>query len=302
MNPQVIKLASILKDLQVEPAHVRTGGDSKKKFSLLLDRTLESAKGAPSQKGHEATKGAKPERGWLEGFRNQLLSSGSPLKNLLLSRGAVPGLKKLLLAEGFSDRQVNDFLEGLFAGDGRRVIKMTGLFEKLSELKTLSAKEPSDPMLEVSVLPYVETLLRCLGMDAREVDRAVSQATVRGEGLSLKGLIRNLKAIISKSPGGARPGISQPSAEDIKGMLTRIGVVDEAGKINEPMSLERFVQMLEQKVASLMPHHLYKGQVENLVDRLLDHVSVAFDQQGTRPGVQLYAGKGLKGLSKDSGI
>lgn len=304
MNPQAIKLACIVKSIKVRPQQGSAGKagkqqGSEKMFAQLLNQTLSSAKGAFSAEAHQKACRARTERGWLEHFRNRLLSAGIPLKDLSISQKALPQLKKLLLAEGYSEGDVNGFLERLFGGQGRREIKITQLFEKLSELKVLADKESREPILEVSTLPHLETLLRCLGLDVRQANRAISQARVDGGGLRLKGLVRNLKEIISKGTQGTKAGTSQPSADDIKAMLARIGMVDEAATTKGPISLERFVQMLEQKIASLMPNRLSNGQTQNQVIQLMEHVLAPSREQDQSPGVQPLDGRKLQALSRD---
>jgi hypothetical protein len=57
-------------------------------------------------------------------------------------------------------------------------------------------------------------------------------------------------------------------------------MVDEAGKINGPMSVERFVQLLEEKVAGLVSQRASQGEMENYMNRLLGQVLPGSERQG----------------------
>ncbi len=301
MTPQLIQLACILDGLEIA---LQQGSASKatdrrnpeETFSRLLDQTLGSGKGTDSDKALGACEGGRTDKGWLELFRDQLLSEGTSLKDLSLSPKAMPGLKKLLLAEGFSESDVKHFLEGLFGGHGRHEVKISELLERLSELKALSDKKSSGPALEISVVPHMETLLRLLGLDVEQAENVISKSRVANGGLSLKSLIKNLKVVMDKFPEGTKLAVGSQSVEDLKTMLARIGMVDEAVKINGPVSLEEFVQIMEEKVAGLMPYHLSKDERENCVRALLGHVMVAPDGQGPKSSSKRHYTHKLKGF------
>lgn len=320
MTPQLIQLACILEGLEIalqqgSASKAADKGKPEETFSQLLDQTLGSCKGSLSPNALQARKtwdsakavdshnalGASErggtERGWLELFRNQLLSGGISLKDLSLSPKAMPSLKKLLLAEGFSESDVKHFLEGVFGGHGRREVKIPELLEKLSKLKALSDKKSRGPALEVSVVPHMETLLRFLGLDVEQAENVISKSRVDGGGLSLKSLIKNLKVVMDKLPD--EPTVGRQSVEDVRTMLACIGMVDEAVKVNGPVSLEQFVQIMEKKVAGLMPHHLSKDEGENCVRALLGHVLVAPEEQRPKSSSQRHYSHKLKGLPHD---
>jgi len=312
MNAQTINLASILKDLKLGPQQgsgrrADNRATSKKVFSRLMNQGMRSIKEALSTPEDRTAQRAITDGGWLEKFRNQLLSAGIPLKDLSLSPKSRLALKDLLLAQGLSEGDVRPFLEKLLGGAGRQGIKITQLLTKLSELKVLTDRKSRDPVLEVSALPHLETLLRSLGLDVVQARKAMSLARVDGGGLSLKGLVQALKGIMGNMPEETKAAsINQGSGEDLKGLLAHIGVVDETTKINGPMSLERFVQLLEDKVADLASQRASKGEIENHMNRLLGHVLAEPDGQGRRSRAKaLGAGKqhlfSVEGLRNASG-
>jgi len=296
-----MKLGLILKNLKVEPSQGNATGsvNSGGLFSRLLEQTMKSARGLLSPAARKGAKAGGTDRGWLEHFRNRLMSLGIPLKDMSLSSDAFPDLKKLLMGQGYSESEINSFLKKLLHGKPWPEIKVTELLEKLSELKALSKKKSPDPAIEVSAVAYIEASLHRLGLDVQEVNRAIAQARARAGQVNLESLIQNLKGILRGLPEGKQLKADGKAAEDIKGMLARIGMINKAGDVNGPISLERFIQILEQRMASMMPGRLSDTQIENRVDRLMDNVLVASGQDETKSSVRpLYGGK-LKGLPGD---
>ncbi|NVM22123.1 MAG: flagellar hook-length control protein FliK [Desulfobacterales bacterium] len=297
MNSQLMNLACIQEGFEVRPgrgfkAKGANQGESASAFSGLLEHTLTSAGGDLSRAANEATKRPNTGQGWLEHFRNQLLSQGIPLKDFSLTPKALPELKELLMGEGFSEREVVCFLERLFHGDSGGEVKITRLFEKLSELRALFEKESRDPVLDVSALPHLETALRCFGLDVQQTKRLIDQARADGGGLNLKGFVQELKRLVGEMPQVGRPSSTAESAQQIRGILARIGLVDEAADVEGPISLGQFVQIVEDKLARLMPHRLSKGEMQNHVNRLLGHVLVeSGEPKQTFSAKALYAGK-----------
>jgi hypothetical protein len=297
MNPQSSNLALILNNLGTtghETKHPNEGG-----FSGLLAQTLEPGRGLRLQGSKKGTETEVAGLSWLERFRRKLMLLGRPLKEMSLSREALPDLKKILIAEGYSESEIAGFFKKLLNGRPWHEIKVTELLERLAELKALFDKKSSDPVLEMSAVPYLEASLYRLGLDHQDVNRAMEQARTEGERLNLKSLVRNLKGLLRTLPEANQPGVDGKAAEDIKGMLTRVGIVDKASNIGGPISLERFVQILEQKVAGLMPPSLSETQIENHVNALLGNVSVPSKQKGGKSSVEsLYANR-LKAFPDD---
>jgi hypothetical protein len=305
MNPQSIKLALTLNNLKVKTKQGTSGHETRGAerkggvFSGLLEQVLEPGRALHLQTDKKTTKTKGIGPGWLEHFRNRLMSLGTPLKDMSLSREALPDLKKILIGEGYSESEITSFFKKLLHGKPWHEIKLVELLERLAELKALFDKKSADPALEVSAVPFLKAILSRLGLDLQEVNRAIEQARAEGGRLDLKSLVRNLRQVLKGLPEGNQLIADEKAAQDIKDMLTRVGIVDKASKIDGPISLERFVRILEQRVASLMPPSLSETQIENHVNALLANVLVARKQKGGKSGVEsLYANK-LKALPDD---
>jgi len=293
MNQLLIKLVLIAKNMDaLSPGRILRSGKanpakSSMGFPALLELALASGRKAAPHKMCGGVKTRRilstPERKpmgagkmcrrWLDDFRDRLASLGVPLNELLLSSKALPDLKKLLIGEGYSESEVTRFLKMLFEEKPGQRIKISEFFRKLSQLGAPTGKKPEDPDLEVSDIPCLEVVLRSLGLDAHQAKRAIERARTDGGGLNLRRFIQELKPLVGKLPQGSGQVLEGKEAENIKGMLPRSGVVDKPGKVKGPLSLRRFVQILEEKVASLMPPRMPAGEKRYHVNRLLENVS-----------------------------
>ncbi|MBW2317126.1 MAG: flagellar hook-length control protein FliK [Deltaproteobacteria bacterium] len=290
MTSVPIDVDVLAKEIALRPHHEAS---PEKMFSQLLDQARGScrkpflyqtdcnASGKADSKSQDM-EGSNAQQPWVKSFRNLLLSGGIPLGDLSLSSEAMSGLRKLLLAEGFSESDVKNFLKGLFNDQGRGEIKILELLEKLSRLKEGFNKKFSDLTLDASVVPHMESLLRKLGLDPQEAGKVLEDSRVDGGGLNLKNLLSNLKAYIERLGEKGSESVNQQSLDEA--MLARVGMAKEAAKIEGPISLERFIQMLDEKIAKLMPHSLSKDQAENEIKGLLNNVLVGSRRQDVKTG------------------
>ncbi len=299
MNLQSMELALIFNNLNVEVNQGTLGHEATHMndlFSGLLEQALEPGRDLCLPESKNETEIEGTGLSWLEDFRNQLVSLDVPLKDMSLSCEAVPDLKRILIAEGYSESEITGFLRKLLHGKPWHEIRLIELLERLAEMKALSDKKSADAILEMSAVPYVDAVLSRLGLNLQEVNRVIEQAREQGGRLNLKSLVWNLKQVLKGLPDGNRFMADGKAAEDIKGMLARVGIVDKASNIDGPISLERFVRILEQRVASLMPRSLSEDQIESHVNGLLNNVMVARKPQGGKSSVESLYGNKLKVL------
>ncbi len=295
---------------------------SEKMFSQLLDQALGSCgktflyqtdcmAGEKADNNSQGMDEENTQQSWIKSFRNMLLSGGIPLGDLSLSSEAMSGLRKLLLAEGFSESDVKNFLKELFGDQGGGEIKILELLEKLSGLKDDFDKKFSDLTLDASVVPHMESLLRKFGLDAKEAGKILKHSRIDGGGLNVNNLLSNLKAYIGRFGENGLQSANLQSTDDIKAMLARVGMAKETANIEGPISLERFIQILDEKIAKFTPHSLSGNQTENEVKGLLNNVLIGSRWQDAGAGDFLdryydrkrrgFSYEGLKNKAKHQG-
>ena len=290
MNMQNLKIASLLEGQGVlEKGLAKKGekhGGPEQGFLRYLDKALGRGKTDALPWTEDITKGAISKQGWFALFKQGLFSSGVALKDMSLSNKALDGLKELLLADGFSEEDVKGLLDGLLQNSANKKINLQHLLHEIGALQEKTKERSPDLVLEASELPYLDTLLRSFGLSAQQAEGIISQSRVDSGQLSLKALARNLKPIGSEIQADLRSKMGELSGEAAKTVLTRMGLSDEAGKLNGPVSLEQFVQLVEEKVASLVSYRFSDGQRKQRVVHILENVSVNGEEKTVTPKQQ----------------
>jgi len=292
MTPETIEIAALLNG---QAGSQNTGatkkaneGNAEQGFLQFLDKALGRGKKDELPWSQNIAQGVGSKEGWLESFRGALYCSGIGLKNMSLSSKALEGLKKLLLADGFTEDDVKGLLNGFLGSKAKKEISISELLHKIGELKGKSKEQSADFVLEPSALPYLEILLRSFGLDVRQIEGFISQARIDGGKLSLKALAQSLKTIVTDA--------AQVSAEGDKETLIRMGLAKEADMLNGPVSLERFVRLIEDKVASLVPYRLSDAEGKKQIAGLLENVSVTSQAKEDKNLASKRRGVELKGF------
>ena len=225
MNTQTANIASLLQSQAgLENGRVQNGqrqGSPEEGFLRFLDKVMgrgneNSLPWTADITEGSSTKNTGTREGWLALFKKGLVSSGVDIKDLSLSSKALDGLKKLLLADGFSEKDVKGLLNELLQNNANKEINIQNLLHKIGELKGKSEKNAPDLILDASAIPYLETLLKSFGLEVQEVEKIISQARVDGGHFSLKALGQNLKGIVSELKIGTRTDMGDISVEAAK--------------------------------------------------------------------------------------
>jgi flagellar hook-length control protein FliK len=138
--------------------------------------------------------------GWfyIESLRKALLAKGESLQNMFLSTKDLPVIRKLLCQCGFSDEDIERFLQELLKDNPSRQISLTEFFDKVAELNHPTRELDRDMHLDSGAIPYIEAALRDCGLTPKQLDPALSAAREKSGDLSLKKLANALKGLSSK--------------------------------------------------------------------------------------------------------
>ena len=285
-------LASLNTDVAGNARQVAQEVTSEKRFSQLLNQALGACKKRfmydSNFKIERDVQGdleevAKDTAGgpvWAA-FRKVLLTGEIPLDELWLSGEAMSSLKRILLHQGFSAEKVEQFVQKLF-DDRSQGVKIQSFLKKLSRLQEQSDQKSPELMLEASVIPHVETLLRKFGIDPAETRKILNESRQKGKGLDLESLLGCLKLNLRKIHEKGSEGIKEASSDDAGNLLTRIGITRQPEEITGSVTLEKFVQMLKAKVNALNPYSLPDDQVERELKNVLQEVFVKDEETGSK--------------------
>ncbi len=134
----------------------------------------------------------------IESLRKAFLAKGGSLQNIFLSTKELPGIRKLLCQCGFSDEDIEQFLQELLKDNPSRQISLAEFFDKAAELNLRKSELDRDIHLESSAIPYIEAALRECGLKPKQLDPALSAAREKSGDLDLQALANAVKELCSK--------------------------------------------------------------------------------------------------------
>ena len=169
---------------------------------------------------------------YIESLRKAFLAKGGSLQNIFLGTKDLPGIRKLLCQCGFSNEDIEQFLQEMLKDNPSRQISLSEFFDKVAELNLRKSELIRDIHLESSAIPYIEALLRDYGVTPKQLDHDLSAAREKGGDLDLQTLANALKKLSSNLQG------------------------DDTNQVNK-LRLDRFVQELEAAINRIA---LAKGQ------------------------------------------
>lgn len=150
-------------------------------------------------------------------------------------------LKKLLTGLGFDENQVGKFIQSLSSKDSGKQVSLTHMFSKLGEF--LKENESGDE-LEISDLPFMQSLLNGFGIQPDQVEALLNKAAKSGQGLDLDTLVADLKQLADNSPATFQGAVKSQNT-----LLAGLGMKKESGML----TLSEFADKLETMIREKNP-------------------------------------------------
>ncbi len=292
MGAQPVQLNLLLENLDIGFARVGDTNRSDRSFSKIFERvTAITKEGGNPKISKQANKLADNIR--LRGhvsvelLRKFLMGAGTPLEKMHISREGIPSLKKFLSFCGFAKSDVDRLINGLLdtGNESKREINVLELFSKLSDLRTAVDRKKKDLVLDASAIPYIEIALQRSGLNARHIEKILSETRTENGDLNLESFLRSLKRIVDNTSSLDRATPYNEWGEGIKHLFSHLGMEGEKEKLNGAISLDRFVQLLEESVAKTKRPHLPNQDVEKTIKHLIGEVVVDSEEKGS--GLQI---------------
>lgn len=172
------------------------------------------------------------------------LSKGD-LKNLTINAGGLEALKKMLLKAGFKEADVNEVFTGLLEKTKNGKLNLADLIDNLSAL-SIKEKEKiqSENFLEISAIPFLESILNSLGINKEEIDNIMAEADKGEKGISLDVVIEKLKILQKNSFYTQKTFETTESDRNYQHLMKQLGIEKAENKLS-PLSLNEFVDALE---------------------------------------------------------
>ncbi len=183
-------------------------------------------------------------RATLERLRRILLAQGGGLGQLQVNEKGLTALREILMAAGFTPDQVSDLYDQLKKGALDHKVDVSDLFTRLNQMEAKTDKD--DPMLDLSMLPYLQVILSNFGIDQARSDKIIADSTLAGEGVDLKQFIQGIRTAI-KQGQVPRTVNNRKNNEQIAAFLADMNADKGAADAEGRITLERFVAALEKK-------------------------------------------------------
>ncbi|MBW2648023.1 MAG: flagellar hook-length control protein FliK [Deltaproteobacteria bacterium] len=246
-------------------------------FERLKTVTQRGSNPKISKSANSAADNIRPQdQASVERLRKFLMGSGVPLEKMSISREGISSLKEFLSFCGFAKSDVDKLINGLLdAGKQKNgKINVLELFSKLSELKAAVDRKKKDLVLDASAIPYIEVALQRSGLNARHIEKVLSETRTANGDLNLESFLQSLKRIVGNTSPLHRATPYNEWEESIKHLFSDLGMEGEKEKLNGAISLDRFVQLLEESIAKTKKPHLPNQDVEKTIKRLIGEVVV----------------------------
>lgn len=151
-------------------------------------------------------------------------------------------LKRLLTGLGFDQEKISRFMESLSSDEGRKQVPMQQVFSKLGEF--LKENDSQDD-LDISAIPFIQSLLSGFGLKPETVNTIISKSTLSGQGVDLDILASEIKQL-----SDSNTAYFQGASEGQNNLLKGLGL---PGKSSGVLSLDEFAQKLEALIQEKNP-------------------------------------------------
>ena len=197
-------------------------GKGQQPFAGILSQMMGTGKNAVAKTSSEKTAGG---HAFLEQLKKALMAKGFKLDQLVANEEALDSFAQLLVGAGFKQKDVASLVAELKAnGSEKGGASLSDLFNGASQLTPVDSTRQNMPKLDISALPYIETILAELGASPRQIQNALSSAKGT-DGIDIQQLVSNLKQIISEINAQNTPASGLKEQEDLLAMMKRIGLL-----------------------------------------------------------------------------
>ncbi len=152
--------------------------------------------------------------------------SNHNLKKASIDRDGLGILKKMLMQEGFKESDINRLLADLLDDQEKGNISLEDLFDKLFDLQvenTSFKEDSSENYLEVSTIPFLESLMNSLTIPKQRISEILTHAEISGKGLDLDFIIEKLQDLQKESFYKGNKYRTPENDENFKLLLEQMG-------------------------------------------------------------------------------
>lgn len=186
--------------------------------------------------------------GFVSALKNIfLMLSKGDLKNVSMDAQGLEALKKMLLKAGFNKGEVNDLILDLSDELEKKGLTMDDVLDSLFGLSMEDESDSEDlqeNFLEISSLPFLESILGSLGIDPEKIQEILSNADKGEKGISIDAIIENLQKLQKESFYSGNEYKTREGDESFKQLFKSIDL-EMDGSETSALTLNDLVSSLE---------------------------------------------------------
>jgi hypothetical protein len=268
------KLSAVIKRIESrdneEPAIAQSQASIKTQDqSQAPVQTMQSGKKFESDEGMiSSLKKLSCKKGFafVSSLKNIFLAlSKGELKNISIDSEGLAALKKMLMKAGFAESDIDDLLVELSQEFEGKDLTLDVLFAKLFDLEPDLESEPDmgqETFLEMSALPFLESILNSLGIPKDKIQEILTKADTGGNGISLDVMIEEL-SILQKQSFYSGNGFTTREGDDSSQLLLKqLGLEDGESKTSQ-FTINDLVSSLEKLRKDLSPQTMDDKLISN---------------------------------------
>jgi flagellar hook-length control protein FliK len=316
MNPMLLKIVSL--PINCTRDKTEASLTSVKGTGNFLASIKESMNASQKKPFHGSTKVVQEGKVfenkykfYIESLKKRLLAEGKPLNEISLNTNDLFALKDFLFQCGFSRESVEGLLQELAEKNPKGEINIAQFFNKVAELEHPEEKPDQPVSLDISAIPYIESLLRNFGLSPKELDYAFSSARLEGGKLDLKKLVIELKEISNrinqKDPGKAHVTVDRDMFLKVLTKLEGPGIRIPEKETGDKISIKDLITALEQITGGEVEGDQLPGNIKTAIDQIVEKAALPAKKQGITSSLlsfsklrlnALYSGEKTSGKGK----
>ena len=227
---------------------MREGGSDN--FDSLIKQLLlnpgETNSALNSRKLKTSETGGRRTGVYLKAFNNGLAAKGKSLDKACLESNDINMLTDFLLQCGYTEADAKQFIGKLIEKHPDGMIPLSEFFSQVAAPE-ISGKRPYPSIIiNPSVTPVVDSLLKDFGLTLEEADRTLNAARSADGGLDLDKLIAQLKVVGDQTRGEKRVTVEDRSSVKISKKLEELGIQVQPAPATDQITMDDLITGLEQ--------------------------------------------------------
>ena len=225
-------------------------GKVSENFNSLIKKSLYGAKDVNGAGNTRLIKTDEPEGRetgvYLKALNRGLVARGKSLDKAYLESNDINMLTDFLLQCGYTEADAKQFIGKLLEKHPDGMIPLSEIFSQVAAPEISGEKPYPSIIINPSVTPRFDSLLKDFGLTMEETDRTLNAARAADGGLNLDKLIAQLKAAGDRMRGEKRGTVEDRSSVKVSKKLEELGIQIQPAPATGLITMDDLITGLEQ--------------------------------------------------------